>query len=116
MRRLLVGLLLALSGCYEQSGGSAPAQPQEQPAPPPTAVPAAVVAEEAVDSDGDGKVDTWRRHEPDGVVVERRDTDGDGKPDQTRRLEPLEDAPPGIGLELETKQGQPEPAQGDPGR
>lgn len=119
MKRLLLAslLLLPLSGCYEQSGGSgtdpaaapaaAPADPAT-PGKPPTAVPTATLAEEELDSDGDGRIDTWRRSEPDGVIVERRDTDGDGKPDETKRLEPLEEPPPGIGLQLEQMQGQPE--------
>lgn len=61
--------------------------------------------EEQLDLDGDGRIDTWRTSEPDGVVVEQRDTDGDGKPDQTKRLEPLDELPP----ELEGHDTEPLP-------
>lgn len=108
MKRLCLVLLLALAACYERGEappaggtGKAPATAPAAPAPKPNAVPAAVVAEEALDTDGDGKLDTWRKTEPDGVIVERKDTDGDGKPDQTKRLEPLQEAPPGIELQLD---------------
>lgn len=108
MKRLCLVLVLALAACYERGeapaaggAGKAPAGAPADPSPKPNAVPAAVVAEEALDTDGDGKLDTWRKTEPDGVIVERKDTDGDGKPDQTKRLEPLQEAPPGIELQLD---------------
>lgn len=102
MRRSLLVLALSLSfglvGCdVREAPPTAPQGPPE----PPAAVVSAQLAEEAIDADGDGKVDTWRTLEPDGVIVESRDTDGDGKPDVTQRFEPVEEPPPGIGIELE---------------
>lgn len=113
MKRLLLALcLLTPAGCYEQRSSTSTPAPAPAPSPPaetPHAVTGATLAEEELDSDGDGKIDTWRRAEPDGVIVERRDTDGDGKPDQTKRLEPLEEPPPGIGIQLEGLEGKPDP-------
>lgn len=92
MKRLAVVLLFgALSlGCDPGTSklGPAPATPD--------AVAPTHLEGEALDTNGDGKPDTWRRVEPDGVVIEQRDTNGDGKPDETKRLEPLEEPPPGI--------------------
>jgi hypothetical protein len=102
MRRSLLVLFvtLVLAGCDVRE--APPTTPQGPPEPP-AAVVSAQLAEEALDADGDGKIDTWRTLEPDGVIVESRDTDGDGKPDVTQRFEPVEEPPPGIGIELEEK-------------
>ena len=90
MLRLSLLLGLALLGCKEESAGRAPASA------PPTAVTSAVVKEQALDSDGDGKVDTWLTDRPDGSQLEKKDTNGDGKPDEQRVLEPLKELPPGF--------------------
>lgn len=98
---LLLLVVLALPGCPEER-----AAPGKATAPVSTRTGPA--GEEQLDQDGDGRIDTWRVHEPDGVVVETRDTDGDGKPDQTKRLEPLEDLPPDLeGLDVEALPGPP---------
>lgn len=92
MNRLAVVLLFGVFslGCDPGTSKAGPA------APTPDAVAPTHLEGEALDTNGDGKPDTWRRVEPDGVVVEQKDTDGDGKPDETKRLEPLEEPPPGI--------------------
>lgn len=103
MKRCLLTVMLILSGCDARE--APPGAMKQDPAPAPTsAVVSATLAEEALDSDNDGKIDTWRTLEPDGVIVESRDTNGDGEPDTTQRFEPVEEPPPGIELKLDEKQ------------
>ncbi len=92
MKRLAVVLLFGAFSLGCDPGASKPGSA----APTPDAVAPTHLEGEALDTNGDGKPDTWRRVEPDGVVVEQKDTNGDGKPDETKRLEPLEEPPPGI--------------------
>jgi hypothetical protein len=104
MRRVLLTMMLILSGCDVREAPPGAARTAPVVPAPTAAVASAALAEEAIDSDNDGKIDTWRTLEPDGVIVESRDTNGDGKADTTQRFEPVEEPPPGIELKLDEKQ------------
>lgn len=96
MRRIGSALVVLALGALALGCDPGTSKAGSPPAPTPDAVAPTHLEGEALDTNGDGKPDTWRRVEPDGVVVEQKDTNGDGKPDETKRLEPLEEPPPGI--------------------
>ena len=100
---LSVGLLhsACLAGC---SDDSAAASKTQQPASSPeqktlSPVKGAHLRGEALDKDGDGKVETWHRHDSEGNLVIATDTDGDGVADVQSVVRASAELPPGFKVE-----------------
>jgi hypothetical protein len=104
-----LGAVLSLVGC-KQEGPPRVAPPADPPAAtsePETAGPTektpvkgAVLQGQAFDSDGDGKVDTWRKlDQSTGQMIEGKDTDGDGVADTWGDVKTSNEPPPGILLD-----------------
>ena len=94
LARTNVLVLLLLAGCGDASSRSASTVTPASTAVAPTS---GALQSESLDTDGDGKVETWRTYEV-GGYVEATDTDGDGKPDRRRTFETLQSVKDGVGL------------------
>lgn len=108
MRPLLLAPLLALTlaacgGDGAETTKTAPAAPAvAKTQTPKTPVQGAKLTRQGFDRDGDGKVETWRKRDRDGNVIEERDTDGDGIADVSTRIVTLQEGkPPGIEADVQ---------------